>query len=566
MCGIFGYSGDNPSIDKIKILGLYNEERGGDACGLYLNGEIIHGNNANKKFHSLIENLDIPEAKNGHTILGHTRKASSGGTDELFTHPYEIRLTDDKRKLPALIGVHNGTLYNWKDLAKKYDIDITNMNDSKLLFTSLAKDDFNILSEYDGAAAVLACHPSKKNTIMVYKGASKESYSYANNVSHSAQSQWAIALYGEDFFHESEITNGKSDYKEERPLFFYRESESSVYFSSMVGALKAIGGNATSILPVPFNKVLEFNCGKLVNTTEINRDGKKYYLNAVTYQNNVITTNARQSNQYVTHSPKHTTNYTKLSANTDVRKTGDDFDKFTKFVNYYKGRYCVGNTPIKNGIYYIEPTSGEIILDREVAMTMQAEQFAFVSGAPLILVEDYDEAVKFQYENLTLSRYVLHPILFDTTGHNFVFAGLANINIAFEPLFGRTFRLDIKDGTLIAMSEPNIFTDFPEEYDCAECEDTGRIDGMMCSCQVSGIPYATTKPRIGTLAIVHTSKNAVKTNTLEGKFKPDEEFVEIFKQYQEGESMLAQDKEATWEDDDELDVFREITNLIINLN
>ena len=46
MCGIFGYAGVNPNkinIDKINTLGILNEVRGVDSCGIAMDGQILKG-------------------------------------------------------------------------------------------------------------------------------------------------------------------------------------------------------------------------------------------------------------------------------------------------------------------------------------------------------------------------------------------------------------------------------------------------------------------------------------------------------------------------------------------
>ena len=39
MCGIAAYNGNNFNKDKFNILGVFNDSRGGDSCGVFLNNK-----------------------------------------------------------------------------------------------------------------------------------------------------------------------------------------------------------------------------------------------------------------------------------------------------------------------------------------------------------------------------------------------------------------------------------------------------------------------------------------------------------------------------------------------
>ena len=39
MCGIWAYSGKNFNKYKFNILGIFNDSRGGDSCGLFLSNK-----------------------------------------------------------------------------------------------------------------------------------------------------------------------------------------------------------------------------------------------------------------------------------------------------------------------------------------------------------------------------------------------------------------------------------------------------------------------------------------------------------------------------------------------
>lgn len=228
MCGIFGYAGKDPKTfnkAKFDILGLYNDSRGGDSCGVTTDGEIYYGLKTSKNYSDFIVDQNYLVPVTNPTIFGHTRKLSMGIANEANAHPFGF---GEHKEGFEFIGCHNGTLNNHKELAEKYEIttDLWTINeykvkvwdriknDSEILLESLYKsEDIKVLEDYIGGAAILFQDLKESNVLYAFHGASRK---------------------------ETGDTN--PDKFEERPLYYYKENKNSLYISSIWESLVAIGG------------------------------------------------------------------------------------------------------------------------------------------------------------------------------------------------------------------------------------------------------------------------------------------------------------------------------------
>jgi hypothetical protein len=225
-CGIFGWSGADPkrfNKQKFDILGLFNNSRGGDSCGVSTDGEIYYGTVLSKNYDDFVVKVGYVPPVEIPVVIGHARKASIGAVSETNAHPFGFGDIKEGRKF-EFVGCHNGTLSNHEELAKKYDVEhsvysdrnlfLRHKVDSEVLLEILYKTrDTEVLEEYIGGAALLFQNLNEPNVMYAFHGASKK-----------------------------EVGDKSETLYEERPLYYYQETRNSVYVSSMEEALIFIGG------------------------------------------------------------------------------------------------------------------------------------------------------------------------------------------------------------------------------------------------------------------------------------------------------------------------------------
>lgn len=274
-CGLFAFIGNNPkeffSWDKFNTLGWANDSRGGDACGRVLGNLCEHGVDNLKTYKEFAMEIKNPTIEVTHNaILGHCRKASSGGKDSIYAQPIVLRKKDVnlkaikdtqlKKSIKLLkdedivfSGIHNGTIENYKELAPKYGIPIEDHNDSKVLLTALFYGNFDILTQYKGTAA-LAWHNHVTNKTHIFKGASK---------------MWISSI----------------EVQEERPLYCWYIGNNNLYMSSLDDSLLFIGATKTQIIDLKTNVLYIFKDGVRVKDIVIDRN--TIYQNTVSTARNI---------------------------------------------------------------------------------------------------------------------------------------------------------------------------------------------------------------------------------------------------------------------------------------
>ena len=206
-CGIWAWAGDDVNKfnkSKFDILGMFNDSRGGDGSGIFKNDEIIKSSTL-KTYKSFLTEKNYNNDLENPIIFGHARKSSSGGITDKNTHPFGF----GKKNKYEFVGVHNGTLYNDRELSNMFESDYSEI-DSHILLESIYKSKgFKPLEHYIGAAALVFVNLTEPNTLYVFKGES------------------------------SKYEDGKKK-EEERPLYYYQESKNSLYISSIMESLYVI--------------------------------------------------------------------------------------------------------------------------------------------------------------------------------------------------------------------------------------------------------------------------------------------------------------------------------------
>lgn len=247
MCGLVGWVGDDPkkfNKAKFDIVGVWNEERGIHSCGVATDGNLYKGVDKKAKFRDFIASEDsykVPEQIP--VVIGHTRKATGGAHSESNAHPFKFTDFEGENKDAYVIGAHNGVIRNDHELARKYNIDPTGKIDSEILLEILSKggDNYQVLVDYRGFAALLIYSSASPDSLWVFRGASRE-YSYA-----------------------------AAKVEPERPLFFYQEDEGSMYISSIEKSLLAISDDKDKVKEFTPNYLYHIQKGKIVERHFVDR-------------------------------------------------------------------------------------------------------------------------------------------------------------------------------------------------------------------------------------------------------------------------------------------------------
>lgn len=370
-CGIMAWAGRSPKSfnrDKFNILGIQNETRGVDSCGVSVDGEIYFGVDADKRFRDFVANEGYPTPRNIPVVIGHTRKSTVGSNNIDNAHPFGF---GDSKKYGEeaynFIGVHNGTIYNQKDLAEMFEIETTrpkvnskNLNytidkiDSEILLESIYKSEkFKVLSQYNGAAAIVFYWVDQPDTIYAFHGASVKSLD----------------------------SNEKTLYIE-RDLYCFQEHKNSLYISSQDHALRTIGATNDTLEEFEVNVVYKikngnFKTAKKYPVTRANQQHEKVYdyqkkrKNAVNNHGNGHLTNAYKQDKggsEKVRTPFLKSNYVAISGLDsildDVRCSPPSKKVYMEQLRYKRNGHCIDGVYVwitDFGFYFI----GHDIADAE---------------------------------------------------------------------------------------------------------------------------------------------------------------------------------------------------------
>jgi len=152
-CGLIGFSGHKGQkfdVNKVKILFMYNQERGKDASGFWTpQGGTVKSTDTASKFLTKDFSKAVPDC----ALIGHVRSGTAYKTMVSAAHPFEG---------DNCVLAHNGTLDNTFALAKKYDT--TNPGTDTELLHKIMDSNFStkILSQIDGTASLLVADKNIK--------------------------------------------------------------------------------------------------------------------------------------------------------------------------------------------------------------------------------------------------------------------------------------------------------------------------------------------------------------------------------------------------------------------
>lgn len=243
MCGIAGIINKTPrAFDYATFcsLGISNDARGGDSCGVFIDGRYEYGVGENKFFSSYFQDSKfLDETEQSMIALVHCRKASVGVISEKTAQP--VVITKDGKV--EFVLMHNGTIYNYEKLAKKYipDVDITGMTDSQVMAHIFYHAGYSALNEYNGGAVF---------AIVDYRGVAPRTLFFRGSSKKTSYSKEAEA---------------------ERPLYYcIDKTKRELVFSSIWMYLMALRKDCTTYA-LRTNELLEFNGTALVLVEKYDR-------------------------------------------------------------------------------------------------------------------------------------------------------------------------------------------------------------------------------------------------------------------------------------------------------
>ena len=160
MCGLFGWKfkpgtvADNPASIRALALSLAasNDNRGGDSWGAYASesGETVKGVG---RMAAMGYNA-YGTVCNADTVIGHTRKATTGSVIADNSHPFNIG---------SVTGAHNGIVYNHRELTESHRR--TYQVDSQHIFGHIAES--LPLAEIEAYGAIAFHRDEHRGTLFV---------------------------------------------------------------------------------------------------------------------------------------------------------------------------------------------------------------------------------------------------------------------------------------------------------------------------------------------------------------------------------------------------------------
>lgn len=362
MCGLFGYLGKKQKISfpLLNMLGIDNDSRGGDSCGIFIDGKVEYGTGINKFYELFYNNSKLlKEVDEAEIILGHDRKASIGNISEATAQP--VVIYNEKHEVDFAM-IHNGTIHNYVDLAKKYlgEYEV-GMTDSQVMAKIIYLHGYDVLEEYNGSGAfVFVDYRTKKR-----------------------KPQFNL------FRGESLVTKYSATTSEERPLFYIYDVN-GIWFSSISTIFHVMCFRKNmSVFKLPTNKLVTFENNQPILIKEYDRTNKTQTSYSSAYPNYKCYNN---DNDY----------YIKLyeSKNTENKPEDNDTNQLSLQLGGTDGHkkdeiylnsdflYCV------NG----KPAHGMKLIDENNICGYKGEIYNFYHGVLLYNSKIYNVLTNFQDE------------------------------------------------------------------------------------------------------------------------------------------------------------------------
>lgn len=347
-CGIFAWVGKETKFfrkDLFNILGMYNDNRGGDACGLYYDDNWYKGIGSTAKYEKLIIENDLHNTlhlKKYPLIIGHDRKTSVG--HDTIDNAQPVVLVEYDTDDLLLVQAHNGTITNFRDLAKKYEIEIINGESDSIILAKLIDSlGWGVLSEYEGSAALVIMKHNEPNVLYAFHGKSK-------------------------------LTEHAFNATEERPLAYLTFPNKGTYISSDISHLKSISIPKKNIVPIEFKHNIVYKLEGDTVTEFMQIDRSKIFpdkKSSFTYKNNFN----NSSKTYYSVTPLF---------------YGDDSQ--TIAIRYYRGLYRLKDEPV-HGKYIIDAWGWPV---KNISFNKNVHyELSFIHG---VLMKDrlaYEKMLKF---------------------------------------------------------------------------------------------------------------------------------------------------------------------------
>lgn len=177
MCGIFGIIKSEYSkfdYSTFCTLGIANDRRGGDSCGIFIDGVVEYGIGKERFFEDFfLQSELLSNIKKSKIAIGHCRKASVGAITLATAQPVLIQNENNETEF---VVIHNGTIYNYAELAEKYipEVNIKGLTDSQVMAKIFYHSGYNVLSEYIGGSVfVIVDYRNGEPKTLFFRGVSK---------------------------------------------------------------------------------------------------------------------------------------------------------------------------------------------------------------------------------------------------------------------------------------------------------------------------------------------------------------------------------------------------------